>query len=275
MVQNKALHRVLYAFLVILLIPTYYPVAMMILNSLKGTKDYYANPLGWPVSLVWHNFVAAWNGVHVYFWNTVFVGAVSVVLGVSFAAMSAFVFARYKFRGKALLFVLYLGLLMIPGLLVLVGLFLEIKTFQLLNSWWSLILPYTAGSQAFGVFILRAFFTSIPEELFEAGRADGASEWYMFLRIGVPLAMPSLGTVAILSILGVWNDYLWPTVALNTSNMFTISAGIMQFASSFGVIVPGGQVFAAYLIGTIPVLVLIGFTMKYYLAGLLGGALKL
>ena len=275
MVRSKIRDRIRLLVLLLLLIPTYYPMAMMLSNSFKTTADYYTHPLGLPTHWDVQNFAAAWSGIAVYFWNTLFVGAVSVALGVSAAAMSAFVFARYRFPGREVIYALYLGLLMIPSLFVIIGLFLEIKTFSLLDTWWSLILPYAAGSQAFGVFILRTFFASLPEELFEAARADGARESYIFLRIAVPLAAPSLGTVAILAILGVWNDYLWPTVALNSAHMFTISAGIFQFASSFGIITPGGQVFAAYLIGTLPVVLLIGLTMRYYLSGVIGGALKL
>lgn len=263
------------AFLVIVLIPTYYPMFIMVENSLKSTTNYVKDPLGWPSQLIWHNYAAAWSGVHQYFWNTLYVGIISVLIGLIAAAMSAYVFARYKFPGKEIFFALYLGLLMIPGVLTLIGQFLEIKNFGLINTRWSLILPYAAGSQALGVFILRTFFSSIPEDLFEAARVDGASHAYMFLRIAVPLAIPSLGTVSILGILNVWGDYLWPTLALSTSSKYTISAGIMQYAGSFTTLVPQGNIFAAYVIAAVPVIILIGLTMRYYLSGILGGSLKL
>jgi ABC-type glycerol-3-phosphate transport system permease component len=257
------------------MIPTYYPMFIMLENSLKSTTDYVKDPLGWPSKLMWHNYAAAWSGIHQYFWNTLFVGVIAVLIGIAAAAMSAYVFARYKFPGKEIFFALYLGLLMIPGIMTLIGQFLEIKDLGLLNTWWSLILPYAAGSQALGVFILRTFFATIPEELFEAARVDGATNGYLFLRIAVPLAIPSLGTVSILGILNVWGDYLWPTLALSTANKYTISAGIMQYAGSFSTLVPQGNIFASYVIAAVPVMVLIGVTMRYYLAGILGGSLKL
>jgi ABC-type glycerol-3-phosphate transport system permease component len=185
------------------------------------------------------------------------------------------VFARYDFPGKRIFFYLFLGLLMIPSILTLIPLFLEVKGMGLLNNWLALILPYIAGGQAITVFVLQAFFSSLPEEMFEAARIDGASEFQAFVRIAIPLSSAILGAMAIISALGVWGDYLWPTIVLQDSHLYTISAGIANYVSSFGLVAQVGPTFASYVLASLPVVILIILTMKYYVTGLTTGALKL
>jgi ABC-type glycerol-3-phosphate transport system permease component len=125
------------------------------------------------------------------------------------------------------------------------------------------------------VFVLQAFFCSLPEEMFEAARIDGASEFQTFIRIAIPLSSSILGAMAIVSALGVWGDYLWPTIVLQDSHLYTISAGIANYVASFGLVAQVGPTFASYVLASLPVVILIILTMKYYVTGLTSGALKL
>jgi ABC-type glycerol-3-phosphate transport system permease component len=259
----------------IILMLTYYPLVFSVETSLKSNTEFQYNVFGptWPFYV--SNYSAAWSGIVGFLWNTVVVAVVTVVFNLVFGSMAAFVFARYDFPGKRIVFCLFLGLLMIPSILTLIPLFLEVKGMGLLNNWLALMLPYIAGGQAITVFVLQAFFGSLPEEMFEAARIDGASEFQSFIRIAIPLSSSILGAMAIISALGVWGDYLWPSIVLQDSHLYTISAGIANYVSSFGLVAQVGPTFASYVLASLPVVILIILTMKYYVTGLTSGALKL
>jgi ABC-type glycerol-3-phosphate transport system permease component len=170
----------------------------------------------------------------------------------------------------------YVALLLIPSTLTLIPLFLTIQKLGLFNTWWALILPYAATAQPLLVLIFRGFFDQIPRELLESARTDGCTEAQVLARIVAPLTRPVLLTGAILVTINVWGDYLWPTIVIQDPHKTTISAGLQQFVSSFGLNVSsGGSVFAALVIATLPMFVLVGFTMRYFVSGLTEGATKL
>ena len=175
-----------------------------------------------------------------------------------------------------MLFLAYVALLLVPWTLTLIPLFLTIQKLHLFNTWWALILPYAASSQPLLVLIFRGFFEQIPRELLESARVDGCAERQVLLRIVVPLTRPVLLTGAILVTINVWGDYLWPTIVIQDPAKTTISAGVQQFVSSFGLnLSSGGAVFAAFVIATLPMFILVGFTMRYFVSGLTEGASKL
>ena len=270
-----ARHRWLrHGMLWLIIVVTYYPFVFVVLNSLKDNHQFTLNPFGLPWPLQLDNYAAAWSGISGFLFNTAYVAAITVVLVVLFSALASYAFSRFAFYGRNVLFALFIGLLMIPGVLTIIPLFFEVRTLQLSGTEWALILPYVANGQAISIFILRSFFNELPEELFEAGRVDGAGEFYLFWRIAVPLSLPILGAVAILTTLSVWGDFLWPVVALNNHTAFTISAGINYFSSSFGLVQNVGPVFASYVLATLPVVILIIFTMRTYISGLTSGAIK-
>jgi ABC-type glycerol-3-phosphate transport system permease component len=223
-----------------------------------------------------HNYALAAAGVSHQLLNTVIVAALTIVIGVTAAALGAYAFSQLRFRGKELLFLLYVALLLIPWTLTLIPLFLTIQQLHFFNTWWALVLPYAASAQPLLVLIFRGFFDQIPPELMESARVDGCSETRVLLRVVVPLTRPVLLTGAILVTINVWGDYLWPTIVIQDAHRTTISAGVQQFVGSFGLNVShSGSVFAAFVIATFPMFVLVGFTMRYFVAGLTEGALKL
>jgi ABC-type glycerol-3-phosphate transport system permease component len=208
--------------------------------------------------------------------NTIVVAALSIVIGVTAAALGAYAFSQLKFRGKGVLFMGYTALLFIPWTLTLIPLFLTIQKLHLFNSWWALVLPYSASAQPLLVLIFRGFFEQIPAELLESARVDGCTERRVLTRIVAPMTRPVLLTGAILVAINVWGDYLWPVIVIQDPSRTTISAGVQQFVGNFGLSVNGGgAVFAAFVIATMPMFVLVGFTMRYFVAGLTEGAIKL
>jgi ABC-type glycerol-3-phosphate transport system permease component len=261
----------------VIVVMTYFPIIFVVSNSLKtGENIFTSGVFSLFTQFDTHNYALAWSGVSGPLLNTVIIAVASIVLGVSAATLGAYAFSQLRFRGKNLLFLAYVALLLVPWTLTLIPLFLTVQKLHLFNTWWALILPYSATAQPLLVLIFRGFFDQIPRELLESGRVDGCSEISVLTKIVAPLTRPILLTGAILVTINVWGDYLWPSIVIQTPQHTTISAGVEQFVSSFGLNVSsGGSVFAAYVIATFPMFLLVGFTMRYFVAGLTEGALKL
>jgi ABC-type glycerol-3-phosphate transport system permease component len=260
-----------------IVVMTYFPLVFVVSNSLKSGKNIFSSGVfSLFTQFDYQNYRAAWSGMSQQLLNTIVVAALSIVIGVAAAALGAYAFSQLRFRGKSLLFMAYVGLLLIPSTLTLIPLFLTIQKLHLFNTWWALILPYSATAQPLLVLIFRAFFDQIPRELLESARTDGCTEPAVLLRIVVPLTRPVLLTGAVLVTINVWGDYLWPTIVIQNPQHTTISAGVQQFIGSFGLNVSGGgSVFAAFVVATVPMFILVGFTMRYFVSGLTEGAIKL
>jgi ABC-type glycerol-3-phosphate transport system permease component len=256
---------------------TYFPLIFVLSNSLKSGKNIFSSGVfSLFTQFDYQNYVTAWSGVSRPLINTIIVAAASIVIGVTAAAAGAYAFSQLRFRGKDVLFMAYVGLLLIPSTLTLIPLFLTIQKLHLFDTWWALILPYAATAQPLLVLIFRGFFDQIPRELMESARIDGCNEPRVLTRIVVPLTRPVLLTGAILISINVWGDYLWPTIVIQDPRRTTISAGVQQFVGSFGLnLSGGGAVFAAFVIATLPEFLLIGITMRYFVSGLTEGATKL
>jgi len=261
----------------VIVILTYFPLIFVASNSLKTGQNIASDGVfSLFTQFDTENYSLAWTGVSHQLLNTVIVAAVSIVIGVTAAALGAYAFSQLRFRGKNLLFLAYVALLLIPWTLTLIPLFLTIQKLSFFNTWWALILPYAASSQPLLVLIFRGFFEQIPRELLESARVDGCSERQVLARIVVPLTRPVLLTGAILVMINVWGDYLWPTIVIQDPAKITISAGVQQFVGNLGQTASNsGAVFAAFVIATVPMFVLVGCAMRYFVSGLTEGALKL
>jgi ABC-type glycerol-3-phosphate transport system permease component len=262
---------------VLIIVMTYFPIIFVISNSLKtGNNIFTSGVFSLFTQFDYENYVRAWSGVSQQLLNTIIVAAGSIVIGVSGAALGAYAFSQLQFRGKNLLFLAYIALLLIPWTLTLIPLFLTIQKLHLFGTWWALVLPYAASAQPLLVLIFRGFFDQIPKEILESARVDGCTERRVLARIVFPLTKPILLTGAVLVTINVWGDYLWPTIVIQDPHRTTISAGVQQFVGSFGLnLSSGGSVFAAFVIATMPMFILVGFSMRYFVAGLTEGALKL
>ncbi len=264
----------LHVALIALTMLTLYPFLFMIFTSFKDNGQFYNSFWGvsWPLHL--DNYGDAFGAVAPYMWNSVVVTAVSVVGTVVIVVPPSYAFARFAFALRETLFYLIIMLLFIPGLLTLVPLFLEVKALHLLDTRWALILPYIAGSQVIGILILRSFFAAQPGELYEAAEMDGAGDVAKMLRIGVPLALPVIGTIAIFTGLNVWGDYLWPLVALPSQQNWTMPLGLVNFQSTYASQQLWGPLFAGFVIAALPMVVLFLALMDRFIKGLTEGALK-
>ena len=266
-----------YVGLLVLLFLAAYPVIFMIANALKDGLQYSANPLTFGLAYpVGRFFVTAWAYLAPAFVRTAIITGVSVVGVVAFSMLSAYAFARINFFGRIFLFYAVFGLLLVPAFLTLIPLVLDIRHYGLLNSYFGLILPYVAGGQAFAIFVFRGFIEGLPAELFEAARVDGAGELYQFLRIVLPLSVPIMITIALLNVTGFWGDYVFPSLIMSVSNS-TVAMAIGNFQpppSIVSVNVVDLQ-FAAYTLASIPMILLFLFFMRYFVAGITSGAIKM
>ncbi len=262
----------------VIVVLTYFPLIFVLSNSLKSGPDIYGGSGVFSLFTQFdsHNYALAWTGVSRNLFNTIVVAAASIAIGVTAAALGAYAFSQLRFRGKEVLFLAYVALLFVPATLTLIPLFLTIQKLHFFNSWWALILPYAASAQPLLVLLFRGFFEQIPRELLESARVDGAAERQVLGRIVVPLTRPVLFTGAIIVTINVWGDYLWPTIVIQDPGRTTISPGVYEFVGGFGNnLSNGGAIFASFVIATVPMFILVGFTMRYFVSGLTEGATKL
>ncbi|MBU7592510.1 carbohydrate ABC transporter permease [Metabacillus halosaccharovorans] len=262
-------------FLIVLAFIALYPFFYMIITSFKTNGQFYSNFFGITFPLHFENYAVAWEAIGGYIFNSVFVGIVSVLIIITTSALAGYSFARLRFKGKNFLYMSVVALLMIPGLLTLIPLFLLVKSFGLLDSYMGLIIAFAAGGQAFTIFVFRQSFASLPEELFEAARIDGCGELRVFWQIVLPLSKPIIGTMAIWNLLAIWNEYMMPLVLLSDPTKFPITVGLIQFESQFVSQTLYGPMFAGYTIASLPLLILFLFTMRLFMKGLTSGAVKI
>ena len=261
-----------YIILTILVILTFYPVVATLFMSLKDNPQFiHARWVPtWP--LHFENYGYAWTAIHRYIFNSILVSTVTALGVVALSALSAYLFARFEFPGKTVMYIAIIALMMIPGILTLVPSFLLVRDLKLLDSYWVMILPWIAGGQPFGIMLLRAFFEGLPGELFESARLDGASELQVMTRIAAPLSAPILGTLAILSVTGTWNSVIWPSITVSSEQFKTIVFGLWGFQGMY--YTSWGPLNAAYVLSSIPLLILFSFTSRLFIQGLTSGALK-
>ena len=220
------------------------------------------------------NFVDAitTNDFGRYFLNSVFDATLSTMLSVSLASMLAFVFARYEFPGRRILFAALLFTIMVPGLVLLIPQFVLARNLGLVNSLWGLIVVYSVLNLGLNTFLLRGFFAAMPKEIFDAAQVDGAGPFRVFRSVALPLAKPGLATVTIFSFLAAWDEFTWALVTIADRDLYTLPIAIRLFQQANGT--EWGLVFAASLVALAPVLVLFVALQRHVVSGAFQGATK-
>lgn len=202
--------------------------------------------------------------------NSVIVSVSAAVVGMAVCAMAAYAFAKFKFVGRGLLFWIVIASVSIPPFTTVIPLFGWLARIGLLNTYPVLILPFAAS--AFGLFMLRQYIATLPDELIEAARVDGCGELRLFWTIIVPLARPAIGTAGILIFIASWNSFIWPLIFMRSDEMFTLPVGIAGLNSEQ--MAEYGQVMAAAILSSIPMLTIFFFMQRQIIAGLTQGAVK-
>ena len=205
-----------------------------------------------------------------YLWNSVFITVVATLITLLFNSMAAFALSKYRFAGQKTVFLLIIATLMIPPTIVLVPNFLVISNLGLLNSLWGVIWPAVATPT--GVFLLRQYMLTLPDELLEAARLDHASEWRIYWRIVLPLTAPALAVLAIFSVMWRWNDFLWPLVVLTKSEKFTLQLALNAFQGDL--VTQWNYLLAMTVITLLPVTVVFAFLQKFITQGIASAGVK-
>ncbi|MGC9467522.1 MAG: carbohydrate ABC transporter permease [Anaerolineae bacterium] len=259
--------------LIVLLILTLIPIMNMLTMSFKDNGQIFARFWALPNPYRWQNYVTGWQAMRDYIFNSLISSIISVVSVALLASISGYVFARHKFPGKELLYLIVLSLMMIPGMLTLIPSFVLITDLGLVDTRWALILPWTSGGQVFAILVCRGFFATLPQELFDAGKIDGCHELDLYWRVALPLSWPIMVTISIMHLVSTYNDFLWPLLVISSPEIQVVSVGLREFTSQFG-IVDWGPRMAAYTVATIPLVLLFLFGMRYYIRGITSGAIK-
>ncbi|MCG8425386.1 MAG: carbohydrate ABC transporter permease [Proteobacteria bacterium] len=205
-----------------------------------------------------------------YLWNSVFITIVATILTLIFNAMAAFALSKYQFRGRTAVFLFIIGALMIPPTIVLVPTYLVVSGMGLLNSPWGVIWPAIATPT--GVFMLRQYMLTIPDDLIDAARMDNASEWRIFWRIVMPLSAPALAVLAIFSVMWRWNEFLWPLIVLNRSEEFTLPLALNAFQGELKT--QWNYLLAMTVLTLLPVTFVFAFLQRYITSGIASAGVK-
>ena len=249
------------------------PVLWFVLSSFKDATELGARPPKiFPTEWAFSNYTEAFEMYNYmrYFTNSVIVTSLATILTLIVNSMAAYAFAKYNFRGRDGLFVMTLAMIMIPLQVILIPIYLVVSSLGLVNTYWGMIIP--AAATPTGVFIIRQYMLTIPDELIEAARIDGAGEFRIFARIVLPLCRPALAVVAIFSILWRWNDFLWPLLIAQKEELYTLPVALALLNGQL--VVPYNIVLAMSVMSIIPVLFMFVFMQRQIVQGIAQTGIK-
>lgn len=264
----------IYLLMAVFLVITVYPIIWMLAGALKGENEFYSNIWGLPSSPQWENYVAAWKkaGMGKKYLNSILTTAGTLCLLIPVNCCAAYALARVNFKGKrAILNYLLLGIMMPAGVLAM-PVFTVVNELGLINTRIGLILVYTAQAIAFGMYIMRGFFISLPKSLEEAAMIDGCTRFQSFIHVILPLAVPGLVTQVIFSGLSVWNEYIRASLIIRTPDLQTLPLGMVAFSTLENNNYP--QMFAALSMATLPMVLVYLLCQKAFQKGVTAGAVK-
>ncbi|SEJ51740.1 carbohydrate ABC transporter membrane protein 2, CUT1 family [Bhargavaea ginsengi] len=244
------------------------PLWWMLVTSVKTMQEVMTYPpTFWPESWNWSNYMKTWEAApfDLYTINTLTITILVVIGNVFVNSFIAYGFAKVPFKGRNVLFAIVLSTMMIPGFVTLIPQYVLFAKLQWLNTYYPLVIPAFFGS-AFNIFLLRQFYMTIPDELIEAAKMEGASHFWIWWKIGLPLTKPALATVAIFSFNGAWNDFLGPLLYLNDENLYTLQLGLQVFKGQMST--QWNYLMAGSLLVLLPVIILFFFFQKYFIQGI-------
>jgi multiple sugar transport system permease protein/raffinose/stachyose/melibiose transport system permease protein len=261
-------------FLILYTVVTGGPFLWVASMSIRTTPEIFNDPYGLPFPAHWEKFVDAWtvSKYGTYFWNSVIVVGGAVILLTIFGSMAAHCLARYRFRGSRFVRIAILSGMILPPQLLILSLFQILLQFGLYNTLPGLIIAYVATQLAMTVYILEGFFAQLPQDLFDAARMDGYSEFEIFWRITLPIGMPAVFTTVTLNFIILWNEFLYAIVLLTDDDKRTMPLGIMHFMGAHQLDV--GMIATGLMISIAPVILLYAFFSDILIKGMTAGAVR-
>ncbi|QLD12394.1 carbohydrate ABC transporter permease [Microbacterium oleivorans] len=250
------------------------PFFWMIMSSLKTANEVFSVPIQWiPEVFIWQNYVDIWSQSGMLTWirNTLVLAVVVTFLQVLTGSFAAYGFARIRFPGRDVLFLAYIGTIAVPWQSYMIPQFILLSNVKVSNTLWAIILIQAFG--AFGVFLMKQFYETIPEELSEAARLDGLSEYGIWRRIMLPLSVPALASLTLLTFVNTWNDYLGPLIYLRNPDLWTIQLGLKSFVSNL-YDTNYALLFAGLVISVVPIALIFLLGQKYFVEGIATSGMK-
>ncbi len=270
---NKGLMQLIFAGYSVVVI---FPMMWLLYTSFKSGRELFTSAWALPKVLRWINYVNAWRDAQIgeFFGNSVVVTFSTMAVQLVIGAMASYILARYRFKGGQVLYYFFLAGMMFPIFLGLVPMFFLLKNLGLLDTRMGLVMVYVASGIPFTVFVLTAFFKTIPKELEEAGLIDGCSLYGVFWRIMLPLAKPGLITVAIFTFIAIWNEYILALVLISSPHLRTLPLGIANLMMVTHYKTDWGALFAGLVIVMTPTVLAYAFLQNRITKGITIGALK-
>ncbi len=276
--HSSPVKKVLYILFQIILIGyvivIIYPILNLLLSSFKTTREIFTNPFSFPAEWRFSNYVKVWQkgGFDMYFVNSIVITAIAMALVLLFGSMAANGIARYNYKMKMVVYLLFLSGIVLPLKAAIIPLFLLIKNLHLTDNRLSLILIFAAMGLPSTVFILSGFMKTIPKELEYAARIDGCNDLVIFQKIVIPLSMPSITLVTIYNIVPIWNDFFFPLIFISTDSKKTLPLGVASFFGQYQI--AWDLIFAALSIAIVPMIIVYLFMSRYFIKGMTAGAVK-
>jgi len=266
--MRRAEYALTWIVLVILTIMMLFPLGWMVSTALKERKQIFTYPPQWiPDPILWSNFREAMTvfPFATFIRNTLIIAGFNIVGVVLTSSLAAYAFARLRFPGRDIIFMILLSTLMLPFAVLMIPRYVEFRELGWLDSWLPLIVPNWFGGSVFYIFLLRQFFRGIPRELSDAAKLDGASEFRIYWQIVMPLAKPALAVVAVFVFLDSWNDFLAPLIYISSPGKYTVSLGLSLFMGNYTT--QWAYLMAASTLMTIPTIVLFIAAQRYFVRG--------
>ena len=257
----------------LLVVATFFPYYFMLISSLKNNAEIIAHPFTVTRPFRFENYTRSFGMIANYLKNSVIVSGASVLGTMILGVISAYVFAVFDFPGKNFFYMFILSFMMIPSVLTLIPQYVLVSDMKMIGTFWAVILPSIATAQIQFIVILRPFIESLPHDLFDAAKLDGASHIQLFRHVAMPLVKSSVLSLTLIAFLNSWNDFVWPMLTLSANkNLKTITLGLYAYRDVQQILY--GPMFAGFFMASIPLLVLFCFNMRYFISGITSGAVK-
>lgn len=274
MKPQEAISRTLrYLLLSITSIVVLTPFAWMALSSLKRNNEVFTAPITWfPDDWQWHNYIDIWTKADMSTWlgNTIFLSVTVTLLQVLTGSFAAYGFSRIRFPGRDVLFLVYIGTIAVPWQAYMIPQFKFLSEVGLADTRLSIIL--LQAFSAFGVFLMKQFYDTVPEELSESARIDGLTEFGIYRRIMLPLSVPSISALAILTFTNTWNDYMGPLIYLRSPDLWTIQLGLKTFIGQYNA--DYAAIMTGSVLSVLPIAIVFAVGQKYFVQGIASSGLK-
>ncbi|HEY8702002.1 MAG TPA: carbohydrate ABC transporter permease [Arthrobacter sp.] len=271
--KTRTVNTIIYAVLVVLVAALLVPFLWMLSSSLKENNQVFTVPIQWiPKEFVWTNYSDIWTRIPMmgYLQNTLYLSVIITFLQVLTGSLAAYGFSKIRFPGRDVLFLGYIATIAVPWQAYMVPQYIMMQQLGLTNSFNALILLQAFG--AFGVFLMRQYYMTIPDELCEAARIDGLSEYGIWARVILPLSKPALASLALLTFVNTWNDYMGPFIYLTSNRLWTVQLGLRSFVGQFDA--EFAMIMTGSVISVVPILIIFLIGQRYFIQGIATSGMK-